>query len=217
MGQGAELPGSERIVRGEPWRASRARAPRRAPRPGARRPAALPARGRAALDPVLRYQELAVQGFFGRSRVGLPVVAPFRARRHGDQDRLGATARLQAEQRAAVVDEVELDVARAPVGLEGTLALTERSAFAALDDRHVGGQEVLTDRARQRERMLEGRVGEIVEEDAADAARLAAVPEIKVFVAPALVARVVIGAERRQRIAASRVEMPRVIGEAVVG
>src|SRR5258705_8472143 len=64
--------------------------------------------------------------------------------------------------------------------------------------------------------MLEARVGEVVEEQAADAGWLAAVPQKKVFVAPALVTRVVIGAEGRERIAASRVEMPRVFGEAVI-
>src|SRR5207245_8383938 len=100
---------------------------------------------------------------------------------------------MQAEKRAAVVDQVELDVARAPVSLEGALALAEGDVLAALKDRDVGLQEVLADGARQREAMIEARVGEIVEEDAADAARLAAVPEVKVFVAPALVASVVIG------------------------
>ena len=45
---------------------------------------------------------------------------------------LGAAARLQAEQRAAVPDQVELDVAAAPVGLEVALALAVRHVLAAL-------------------------------------------------------------------------------------
>ena len=68
-------------------------------------------------------QEIAVQARLGRTRLGPPVVAPGHDRRHRHQDALGAPARLQAEQRAAVVDQVELDVAAAPVGLEVALAL----------------------------------------------------------------------------------------------
>src|SRR5689334_19204183 len=61
--------------------------------------------------------------------------------------------------------------------------------------------------------MLEVAVGEIVEEDAADAARLAAVLEEKVFVAPALVPGVVLGTHR---IAARRMEVLHVLREAVI-
>ena len=82
-------------------------------------PALLAAQSRGA-------QEVAVQPRLGRARLGLPVVAPGHDRRHRHQDALGAPARLQAEQRAAVEHQVELDVAAAPVGLEVALALAVR-------------------------------------------------------------------------------------------
>jgi uncharacterized protein HemY len=75
-----------------------------------------------------RQWDSALLGFYGQlplqraAGFGVPVVAPFDDRRHRHQDRLGAPARLQAEQRAAVPDQVELDVAAAPVGLEVALA-----------------------------------------------------------------------------------------------
>src|SRR5690606_15906383 len=110
-------------------------------------------------------------------------------------------ARLEAEQRAAVVDEVELDVAAAPQPLPGELALAARCAAAPGDERQVrlgdraeaarGERQVgLPERAagnsgRARRRGL-ARRRELVEEDAADAARLAAVREVEVLVAAAL-------------------------------
>src|SRR5882672_3161353 len=65
--------------------------------------------------------------------------------------------------------------------------------------------------------MIETLIGEIVEENAADAARLAAVAQLEILVAPALVARVVLCAEGGERVAAQGMEVARVLGEAVVG
>src|SRR3954452_6230358 len=134
-----------------------------------------------ALDPVPRYQEIRIERFFRRPWRRLPVVAPCRARRHRHEDRFGAPARLQAEQGAAVVDQVEFDIASAAVGLEFALALAERQALSSLDDRQIGGQEMLADRAHQREAGVEVGLGEVVEEDAADAARLVAMLEVEVL------------------------------------
>src|SRR5688572_27685206 len=167
----------------------------------------------SGLEPVARLQEVAVELRFGRAGGRLPVIAPFGARRQGHEDRLGAAARLQAEERAAIVDQVELDVAAAPVGLEAALALAERQVFPSFEKRYVGLEEMVADRLRQVER---GRLRQVVEEDAADAARLVAVAQVEVFVAPALVLRIVIGAERRQRLPARCVEVARVVLEAVV-
>ena len=64
--------------------------------------------------------------------------------------------------------------------------------------------------------MLEAAIAQVVEENAADAARLVAMPEKEIVVAPALEARVVIGAERRKRIATAAVKVHRVLLEAVV-
>src|SRR3954465_9752594 len=78
------------------------------------------------------------------------------------------------------------------------------------DDRRIGGQEMVADRLHQIERAI---LGEIVEEDAADAARLVAVLEVKILVAPLLEARIVAA----DGFPARRVEMAGVILEAVVG
>src|SRR5512146_37523 len=65
--------------------------------------------------------------------------------------------------------------------------------------------------------MIEVAFGEIVEEDSADAARLAAVLEEEVLVAPLLEASVMLCAERLERALAGGVETARVRFEAVIG
>ena len=72
---------------------------------------------------------------------------------------------------------------------------------------------MIADRLHQ----LEGGIlGEIVEEDAADAARLAAVSQVEVLVAPALEPGIALGAEWRQGIPAGSMKVLRVLLEAVV-
>src|ERR1051325_11136722 len=75
---------------------------------------------------------------------------------------------------------------------------------------------MLAARAGERAREIEVALREIVEEDAADAARLAAVAQVEILVAPALVARIVLAAETRERIAAGDVEVARILREAVI-
>src|SRR5690606_16101389 len=130
--------------------------------------------------------------------------------------RFGASARLQAEQRAAVVDEVELDVAAAPVQLELALAFAEGRRPAPFDDRQVGVEERIADAAREREAALEAAVVEIVEEQAADAARFVAMLEEEILVAPPLPVRIEVVAERRDRIARDRMPMAHVLVDRVV-
>ena len=65
-------------------------------------------------------------------------------------------------------------------------------------DRQVGGEEMIADAfASGAKQVSKSGFGEVVEEDAADAARLVAVLEVKIFVAPVLEARVIVVAERR--------------------
>src|SRR6267142_842483 len=88
---------------------------------------------------------------YARVRTGrCPWRVRFRARA-----RPCAPAGLQAEERAAVVDQIELHVAAAPVGLETALAFTEGTRLIALDDRHIGVEERITDGAQQRETSFE--------------------------------------------------------------
>src|SRR5260370_37721594 len=65
---------------------------------------------------------------FGQFRLrrpgfGLVIVVPARDRGQGHEDRFGAAAGFQAEQGAAVVEEVELDVTGAAKFLESPLPL----------------------------------------------------------------------------------------------
>ena len=104
----------------------------------------------------------------------------------------------------------------APVSLEVALALAVSLVAAALDDRHISGQESVAGAADQLEAAVETLFREVVEEDTADAARLVAVLQEEVLVTPALEARVQPARQRRQRVAAAAVEMRRVGLDAVV-
>ena len=126
----------------------------------------------------------------------MPVVAPFHQRRQRHQDGLGAAARLQTEQRAAVIDQVEFDVATAAVSLEIALACGVGNVPAPRDDRQIGVEKAVADAPGQREAALEASLADlvqIVEENPTDAARLVPVFQEKVAVAPVLVARVELG------------------------
>src|SRR6266581_3261664 len=166
--------------------------------------------------PVSGPQELPVQPVFRASRLGLPVVAPFRGRRQGHQDRLDPPARLQAEQRAAIVDEIELDVAAAAIGLKIPLALAVRHPAAALGNGDVGGQKMIADAAQERKAAVESALVQIVEKNPADAARLVPMPQLEIFVAPALEAGVAVCAERRERVTATAVKVARVLLESII-
>src|SRR5207302_2671208 len=87
----------------------------------------------------------------------------------------------------------------------------------AFEDRPIRVQKVISDGAGERKGEIEVAIGEVIEEDTADAARLAAVAQLKIFVAPALEARVAVGAEGRKRVAAGGMEMAGVVFEAIVG
>src|SRR5665213_3085570 len=147
----------------------------------------------------------------------MPVVAPCRLRRQRHQDCFGAPVRLQPEQRAAVLHEIELDVATAPVELELALALAMGVVAMALDERQVSRDERLGDALRQRERAPAAIVGEVVEEDATDAAWLTAVLQEKIIVARPLHRRMHIGAERQHGVAAGAMEVPRIVVGSITG
>src|ERR1039458_9350024 len=78
-----------------------------------------------------------------RSWYRAPVVVPADQRRQGHQNRLGATARLQAEQCAAVVNEIEFHVSAAPIELKISLALAPWLVHAAFHAGHVSRKDVL--------------------------------------------------------------------------
>src|ERR1700687_1169181 len=130
-------------------------------------------------------QELSLQALLGGAGLGTPAYLPAHHRRQRHQDRVGAAAGLQAKDRAAVVEQVELDVTAAPVELELTFAIAEGVAAAALDDRQVRGQESISPPAEELETAREAPLRQVVEEEAADAAGLPAVPQVGAGVGPA--------------------------------
>src|SRR5262249_56562523 len=128
------------------------------------------------------------------------VVAPAHDRRQRHEDRLGAAVGLEAEDRPAIVDEVELDVPAAAPQLELALGLAPRLAAPSFDDGEIGRKERIARVAHERERLLDVVAPQVVEEDPADAARLAPVRQVAILVAPPLepraVRRVLAGPER---------------------
>src|ERR1700724_4651508 len=147
----------------------------------------------------------------------MPADLPAHQGRQRHQDRLGAASGLQAQEGAAVVEEVELDVTAAAIELELALAIAERRAAAALDDRQVRGQVGVAHPADELEAAREAPLRQVVEEEAADAAGLSTVPEVEVVVAPALEARVDLGAERLEGLPRLLVPGAGVLDEGGVG
>ena len=79
---------------------------------------------------------------------------PRRQRRQRHQDGFRIAAGHQTELGAAVVDQVEFDVAAAALELPGALGLSVRLVAAPLDDRQVGVEERLAAVLDERERGL---------------------------------------------------------------
>src|SRR5262249_30991301 len=88
--------------------------------------------------------------------------------------------------------QVEFDVATAAVLLELLLRLAVRLVLATVGDGQIRLEEGVAGVADEVERLLQ-LAGEVVEEDAADAAGLVAVGQVEVFVARALQLRVIDG------------------------
>src|SRR5690606_36117209 len=133
------------------------------------------------------------------------------------EDRLGTPAGLQAEQGAAVEHQVEFHVATTTEGLELALALAEGGQLAALHDGQVGLQIGITDGAHEGEAGVEVPFVEVVEEQPADAARLTAVLEVEIAVAPGLELRIDLGTERRAGVTGHLMPVHAVFLVAVVG
>src|SRR4029077_18168974 len=110
---------------------------------------------------------------------------------------------LQPEDGPAVVKQIELDIAAAANELMLPQLGTPGQPHPRPHDGRKNRVEGLADRAQEREIALPIAAIEIIEEDPADAARLAAMLEKEILVAPGLEARITIlvvtGAGARQR------------------
>src|SRR6185369_9968854 len=107
-------------------------------------------------EPVLADEKLAQQRGFRAAGRGMPVVAPFYDRRQRHQNRFRAPSRLQAEQGAPVIYQIELDIAAAAISLEIALALIVFHVSAPLGDGQIGAEEAVADALRQAEAVREG-------------------------------------------------------------
>src|ERR1017187_9709041 len=134
-------------------------------------------------EPVARPEEILGQAGLGAAGFGLPIIVPADEWGQAHENRRGPPGALQAEKRAAVPDQVEFGVAAAAAELEMPFAFPVRRGLASCHYGQIGRQESVADASGHGETALEAQFVEIIEEQAADAAGLAAVPEVEVFVA----------------------------------
>ena len=147
----------------------------------------------------------------------MPVIAPAHLRRQGHEDGLGAPPGLEAEEGAAVVDQVEFHVAAPAVFLEGPFPLAPGQPLAPLDDRQVSGQIVVTDAFQEVETAGEAPRVQVVEEEATDTPGLLAMAEKEILIALALEARIDLRAEGQAGGAGDPMPVHRILHKAVVG
>src|SRR5579875_487796 len=140
---------------------------------------------RRLVCPIARFQIDLVQLGLARSGFGVVVVFPADARRQRHQDRFGASGRFQTEDGTAVVEQIEFDVSSPAVFLKGPLLLRIRFVFASLDDGQICLQKMVAAIAYKLEQGLEVAF-EVIEEDATDAAGLAAVRQEEILITPFL-------------------------------
>src|SRR5437763_181285 len=97
------------------------------------------------------------------------IVNPAHARRQGHQDGLHPAAGLQTEHGSPVVEQVEFGIPSAAVFLESPLGVRVRLVPAAPDDGEVSVEERIATVADEGKDAFSL---EVIEKDAADAARL---------------------------------------------
>ena len=118
-------------------------------------------------------------------RSHLPISWPLDQGRHGRKIESTLPPVLSSEDRAPIVEQIELNIAPAAHELLIALSIIPRLGKIAADDFRINRQKCLTDITGEGEIRREARGrSEIIVEDAADAARLSAMLQIKIFVAP---------------------------------
>src|SRR5215831_15336780 len=111
---------------------------------------------------------------------------PLHQRRQRGQDRIDVAAGAQPEDGAAVVEQVELDIAAAAHELLLALGLAPGRGEIPAHQLWIDATEGAADLLRESEVRLAVAAVEIIVENATDATHLVAVLEIEIFVAPAL-------------------------------
>src|SRR5215471_9441301 len=117
---------------------------------------------------------------------GGDALRPHHQRRHGRQDRLDVAAGLQPENRAAVVEQVELNITPTADELLLAVCISPWGHHVAAHDVWVDADKGAAYALREVEVLLPVSGIEIVVEDAANTAHLCAVRQIEILVAPGL-------------------------------
>src|SRR6202043_1177424 len=112
---------------------------------------------------------------------------PFHQRRHRGENRFDIAAGLEPEQCTAVVEQIELDIAAPPHQLLLALGFRPGLGKIAPDEPGIDAQQRAADLLGEGEIRFPVAAVMPVVKDAADAARLVAVLEKEIFIAPALV------------------------------
>ena len=124
---------------------------------------------------------------------------------------------MQAEQGAAVVDQIEFHIAATAVELELALRFGVFSVLALLHDGQVGGHIVIADALHDGETSGEVRFVKVIKKQAADAALFVAVFDIKIFITPFFVSGVSVFAKWLTGLFRGLVPVRAVFPVAVVG
>src|SRR5262249_59862548 len=127
---------------------------------------------------------------FRRAGLGLIVFPP--AGNGGQRNKVlfDTPAGLEAENRSPIVKQIEFDIAAAAKLLEFAFPLAIGNTFAALGDRQVSVQKMIAAIPHEGEEGPKATF-QVIEENAADAARLLAMGKVEILVAPLLEPRVI--------------------------
>jgi hypothetical protein len=114
----------------------------------------------------------------------MPFVFPchFGWKRH--QDGFYPSSRLETEEGASVVNEVEFHITASSVALEVLVAFLERMICPVLNNWKISVGVGVAYTFKKSESVIKSTFGEVVEKDASDPPWFVSVLEIKVFVAP---------------------------------
>src|SRR5204862_6194165 len=115
---------------------------------------------------------------------------PFHHRGHRREDRLDIAAGAQAEDRSAVVEQVEFDVAAAPDQLLFALVFIPARRIIAADELWIDIEELAPHLLSESEVLVPVSRLEIIVEDPTDAAHFVAVLEEEIVVAPRFIFRI---------------------------
>ena len=141
------------------------------------------------LSPIPWLKKFQSLGFAG-PRFGFEIVNPSHQRRKTHQNGFGSATRFKTENRAAIVEEIELDIAAAAIKLILTLLLADTAhSCVVVAMGTYASRKCVADLLNELE-ILVPVAFKVIEKKAADAAHFSAMFQREVFVAPLLELRI---------------------------